>query len=154
MHDADKHDPVLTVALTSRVARAWASHPDDSKHLLDMQDGPRPHCVTEAQLSPLLNSEEAFGALRKKAVNVHGVVGTHDVLAPDALLFMRKCESCGVKGKWLVWENLMHCFPLAAGMGGLGLSEAKVGLGWVEDVIRCHEFQREEREEKKEVGLD
>lgn len=166
MHDADKFDPVLTVGLTSRVARAWASDPADSRHLLDMPDGPRPHLVTDAQLSPLLNSDEAFGALRKKGVGVHGVVGTHDVLAPDALLFMRKCERCGVRGKWLVWENLMHCFPLAAGKGGLGLSEAKVALGWIVDVVRGHDFQKGEDEEdmgekkeekdkgKSDVGLD
>ena len=140
MHAADAHDPILTVGLTSRVARAWASHPSDSRHLLDMPDGPRPHLVSDAQLSPLLNSEAAFDALRRKGVSIHGVLATHDVLCPDALLFMRKCEARGVTGKWLVWERQMHCFPLAAGKGPLGLSEAKAALAWVEELIRGHEF--------------
>ncbi|KAK5045121.1 hypothetical protein LTR84_009454 [Exophiala bonariae] len=140
MHGADRHDPILTVELTSRVARAWASEPSRSRHLLDMPDGPRPHLVTDAQLSPLLNTEVAFDALRRKGVSVHGVVGTHDVLGPDALLFMRKCEACGVNGKWLVWDGQMHCFPLAAGKGPLGLSEAKAAMTWIEHVVRSHEF--------------
>jgi acetyl esterase/lipase len=138
MHEADRYDPVLTIALTSRVARAWASNP--SRHLSEVPDGPRPHLVTDAQLSPLLNTDAAFEALAKKGVAVHGIVGTHDVLAPDALLFMRKCERCGVSGKWLVWERQMHCFPLAAGKGPLGLREAKDGMNWIEEVIRNHEF--------------
>lgn len=138
MHEADRYDPVLTIALTSRVARAWASNP--SRHLSEVPDGPRPHLVTDAQLSPLLNTDAAFEALAKKGVAVHGIVGTHDVLAPDALLFMRKCERCGVSGKWLVWERQMHCFPLTAGKGPLGFREGKDAMNWIKEVIRNQEF--------------
>ena len=139
MHEADKHDPILTIALTSRVARAWASKTEESQHLSEVDDGPRPHIVTDAQLSPLLNTDAAFAALVKKGVKVHGVIGTHDVLSPDALLFMRRCEDSGVEGSWLIWEGQMHCFPLAAGKGPFGISEAKQGTKWIEEVIRSFE---------------
>ena len=135
MHGADKLDPVLTISLTSRVARAWASPTANSKHLSEVADGPRPARVTDAQLSPLLNSDDVFQALVRNRVRVDGVVGTHDVLAPDALLFMRKCERCGVRGRWLVWENQMHCFPLAMGKGPLGLMEAKDAGEWIVRVL-------------------
>ncbi|KEF63740.1 uncharacterized protein A1O9_01718 [Exophiala aquamarina CBS 119918] len=142
MASADKFDPVLTIPLTSRVARAWASPPTTSRHLSEVADGPHPHpaLVTNAQVSPLLNSDAAFQALASNRVRVHGIVGTHDVLAPDALLFMRKCERCGVAGRWLVWERQMHCFPLAAGKGVLGLWEARDAVDWIVGVLRAHEF--------------
>ncbi len=131
--EADKHDPVLTVGLTSQVAQAWTGNVV-SEHtktapprLVDMED---------PDVSPLLNAGEVFEKVRDMGVRVHGVVGTHDVLAPDALELMRKCERLGVKGKWLVWEGQMHCFPLAGVGDIIGLREGKEGRRWVEGVLR------------------
>ncbi|KAK5307846.1 hypothetical protein LTR99_000818 [Exophiala xenobiotica] len=131
--EADKHDPVLTVGLTSQVAQAWTGNVS-SKHtktaprrLVDLED---------PDVSPLLNEDVVFEKVKDQGVSVHGVVGTHDVLAPDALELMRKCERLGVKGKWLVWEGQMHCFPLAGVGGIIGLREGKEGRRWVEEVLR------------------
>ncbi|KAK5361735.1 hypothetical protein LTR20_009315 [Exophiala xenobiotica] len=131
--EADRHDPVLTVGLTSQVAQAWTGNVA-SKHtktaprrLVDLED---------PDVSPLLNEDVVFEEVKDQGVSIHGVVGTHDVLAPDALELMRKCERLGVKGKWLVWEGQMHCFPLAGVGDIIGLREGKEGRRWVEEVLR------------------
>jgi acetyl esterase/lipase len=131
--EADKHDPVLTVGLTSQVAQAWAGNVA-SEHT---RTAPQRQVNTEnPDVSPLLNEDVVFEEVKDQGVSIHGVVGTHDVLAPDALELMRKCERLGVKGKWLVWEGQMHCFPLAGVGDIIGLREGKEGRRWVEEVLR------------------
>ena len=112
--EADKHDPVLSVGLTTDVAKKWAgSLPRDSP-----------------EVSPNLAD---FDALHQSKIKVHGVVGTHDVLAPDAIRFRELCVKHNVQGEWLQWEGQMHCFPLAS---VYGLSEGKIGRDWIIDVLR------------------
>ncbi|KAK5467866.1 hypothetical protein LTS15_000839 [Exophiala xenobiotica] len=131
--EADKHDPVLTVGLTGRVAQAWTGNVA-SKHT---KTAPRRLVnLEDPDVSPLLNEDGVFEKVKDQGVSVHGVVGTHDVLAPDALELMRRCERLGVKGKWLVWEGQMHCFPLAGVGDIIGLREGKEGRRWVEEVLR------------------
>jgi hypothetical protein len=44
-------------------------------------------------------------ALKRVGIKVHGILGTADVLAPDALAFKDLCEEHGVQGQWLVWKG-------------------------------------------------
>ncbi|KIW19693.1 hypothetical protein PV08_00267 [Exophiala spinifera] len=92
--------------------------------------------TSDWSVSPLLQADAVFEKLRDSGVRVHGVVGTHDVLAPDALEMMRKCDRFGVPGEWLVWEGQMHCFPLAGVGDVVGLREGKEGRRWIENVLK------------------
>ncbi|KAF5360306.1 hypothetical protein D9758_009107 [Tetrapyrgos nigripes] len=120
--DADKHDPILSIPLINSVAQAWAGTDTHCKWDLD-----RP------ELSPNLQDASKFMKMRQLDIRIHGVVGTWDVLAPDALVFYQKCKQHGIEGEWLKWERQMHCFPLA---WKYGLSEGKRGLEWILAVLR------------------
>ena len=112
--EADKHDPVLSVELTTDVGRKWAG---------DLGTG-------DPTVSPNLAD---LNVLAQSGVKVHGVVGTHDVLGPDAIVFRELCAKHNVPGEWLQWEGQMHCFPLAS---MYGLREGKDARGWIIDVLR------------------
>jgi acetyl esterase/lipase len=114
INEADKHDPILTKDLIESVAVAWAG------------DLPR----DSPEVSPLLDD---ISAMKSAGIKIHGVVGTYDVLAPDAMKFREVCEKGEIPGDWMVWEGQMHCFPLAA---CYGLKEGKVARDWVIDVLR------------------
>jgi acetyl esterase/lipase len=112
--DADTHDPVLTIGLTTSVGKTWAgslgtSDPTVSPNLADLS------------------------VLAQSNVRIHGVVGTHDVLGPDAIVFRDLCAKYIVSGKWLQWEGQMHCFPLAS---VYGLREGKDAMNWIIDVLK------------------
>jgi acetyl esterase/lipase len=112
--ESDRHDPILSKDLVESVAVAWAGElPRDSP-----------------ELSPLLDD---ISAVKQAEIKIHGVIGTFDVLAPDAMKFREICEKEGVMGDWMIWEGQMHCFPLAA---CYGLKEGKVARDWVVDVLR------------------
>jgi acetyl esterase/lipase len=132
---ANKLDPVLTTDLTTRVAQAWTANIVSFTKSRSTPHETEQVSTSDPAVSPLLNSDDAFRALRDRGVAIHGVVGTHDVLAPDALEFMRKCERTGVRGRWLVWEGQMHCFPLAGGGENIGIREGRVGRAFVDGVL-------------------
>lgn len=94
MKDVEPNDPILRVDFTGDVAAKWALGTDRSDPIV----------------SPLLDDLEI---LATRNVRLDGVVGTYDVLAPDALLLLKKAQTAQLRGKWLVWERQMHCFPLA-----------------------------------------
>lgn len=149
--EADKHDPILTIGTTSEVARAWTGNIDQEALRETPGDPPRATIATsDPAVSPLLHTDDMFRLLRDRGVSVHGVVGTHDVLAPDALEFMRKCERLGMRGKWLVWDGQMHCFPMAGGGKVLGLREGQEGRKWVDEVLR----EDANRSEGKSLSMD
>ncbi|CAJ2507322.1 Uu.00g085080.m01.CDS01 [Anthostomella pinea] len=110
---ADATDPVLAKSVTDGAAEAWSKGSDKEDPYLS------------PNLADLKNV--AAGGMR-----LNGVIGTSDVLAPDALVFLEKCKDEGVKGDWLVWEGQMHCFPLAA---CYGLRESKESRDWVEKTL-------------------
>ena len=114
IYKADENDPILSVTLTGDVAKTWAG--DLSR--------------ADPRVSPLLAD---FELLKSSNVKVHGVVGSHDILAPDAVLFRDRCAEYKIRGEWLQWEGQMHCFPLAF---AYGLSESKRAVAWVVDVLR------------------
>lgn len=141
--DIPKHhalDPILTEELTSRVAQAWTAKIESSKSTAPSPHPSAPISTSDPAVSPLLNSDAAFRALRDRGVAIHGVVGTHDVLAPDALELMRKCERLEVPGRWLVWKGQMHCFPLAGGGENIGIREGREGRAFIGDILR-HDAQ-------------
>lgn len=65
--------------------------------------------VEDPRISPTLAD---LTILKRAGIKVDGVLGTYDVLAPDATLFRNKLASIGVDGNWLEWEKQMHCFPI------------------------------------------
>ncbi|KAI1327782.1 Alpha/Beta hydrolase protein [Xylariaceae sp. FL0255] len=107
----DVRDPVLGIENAEDSAGAWSSGSDAS----------------DPYLSPSLAN---LSNLKASGVSVNGVIGTADVLAPDALVFMEKCKEKRIQGEWLIWEDQMHDFPLAA---CYGLKEGKAGRRWVVD---------------------
>ena len=115
---ADRKDPVLSAGLVESVAKAWAG------------DWPR----DRPELSPVLAD---INALKQAGIRIHGVIGTYDVLAPDAIAFRKLCQQNSVKGEWLEWNGQMHCFPLAF---AYGLPEGKRGKDWVIDVLKRNVF--------------
>ncbi|KAI0470469.1 Alpha/Beta hydrolase protein [Xylariaceae sp. FL0804] len=110
---ADARDPVLTTSLTDAAASAWTQGSDAS----------------DAYLSPNLAD---LDNIRDAGVQINGAVGTADVLAPEARGFLQRCREAGIKGRWLVWHDQMHCFPLAA---CYGLREGKEGRAWADEVL-------------------
>ncbi|EXJ73980.1 uncharacterized protein A1O5_02274 [Cladophialophora psammophila CBS 110553] len=173
---ADKFDRVLTAQMARQVAEVWAGTAGTTSNSNDNDDGnanrkarkdqdqqrsssshnPEPIPLSDPSVSPLLNADTAFHALRARNVHVHGVLGTHDVLAPDGLEFMRKCQRLGVSGRWLVWEGQMHCFPLAGGgRGGRpGIREGTEGREFLVSVL-CRDYERENSGEiynRKEIS--
>lgn len=118
--EADQHDPILTIGLTDEVAAAWTKGYKSDDSGVD----PRSH----PELSPNLQTSEAWQALNASGVRIDGAFGTADVLAPDCRVFMERCEKEHIKGKWLVWEGQMHCFPLTV---CYGLKEGKQGFEWL-----------------------
>lgn len=94
IHVADKKDPILTAGFTGGVAKAWTMGMDAS----------------DPSVSPV---SADLGVLRERDIRLHGIMGTADVLYPDAKLLFDRAKAAGVSGRWLVWEGQMHCFPLA-----------------------------------------
>lgn len=114
INEADQHDPILSKDLIESVAMKWAG---------DMSRA-------DPEVSPILDD---LAAIKGANIKVHGIIGTYDVLAPDAILFREMCEKEEIPGDWMIWEGQMHCFPLAA---CYGLKEGKIARDWVVDVLR------------------
>ncbi|KAI1287847.1 Alpha/Beta hydrolase protein [Xylaria venustula] len=110
----DEWDPILGKANAENAARNWSRGSDTS----------------DPYLSPVLSD---LAALRTSGVLVNCIIGMHDVLAPDVMVFLEKCRKRGVKGEWLLWEGMMHDFPLAA---RYGLQEGKEARAWVLESLR------------------
>ncbi|KAI1137538.1 Alpha/Beta hydrolase protein [Hypoxylon sp. FL0543] len=112
--EADARDPVLGKRVADGAAEAWSTGSDKR----------------DPYLSPKLAD---LGNMRATGVEINGVLGTADVLAPDALEFAERCRGEGVRGNWLVWEGQMHCFPLTA---CYGLREGREARDWVVKVLQ------------------
>ncbi|OTB04761.1 hypothetical protein M426DRAFT_35953, partial [Hypoxylon sp. CI-4A] len=110
----DAPDLVLGKEVADAVAEVWCAGADR----------------TDPYLSPIFAD---LGNLCESGIEIDGVIGTADVLAPDALKFLESCRGKGVKGSWLVWDGQMHCFPLAA---CYGLWEGREARNWVVDRLR------------------
>ncbi|KAF2717502.1 alpha/beta-hydrolase [Polychaeton citri CBS 116435] len=109
----EKHDPLLKISFINSTAKAWWERWDPGD--------PRVSPI-RADLKPLA----------RKGVKVHGVTGTYDILAPDAILFREKCRAAGIGGEWLSWDKQMHCFPLAF---SFKFKESVQAVDWIVDVM-------------------
>jgi acetyl esterase/lipase len=108
------YDPLLTPDFVKSTAKAWQGDWD----------------ATDSRLSPI-NSD--LSLLRKAGVKVHGVIGSYDILSPDAIKFRDRCAAEGVRGCWLQWDKQIHCFPLTF---GYGVPEAAEAISWMVNVIK------------------
>jgi len=116
MATVDHDDPMLSVEFVTQTAQAWCGNDVDP---------------SDPRVSPLLGE---VAVLARRGVKVNGVIGGFDVLAPDCVLFVKKCQEAGVRGKWLHWDKQMHCFPLAYKYKFL--KEANEGVEWMIEVIK------------------
>ncbi|KAI1086874.1 Alpha/Beta hydrolase protein [Rostrohypoxylon terebratum] len=113
--DAGARDPVLGFRISDAAATAWTADSEDERR--------------DPYVSLILAD---LSSLRASGIRVNGVIGTADVLAPEASSFMERCGGEGVRGEWLVWDGQMHCFPLTA---CYGLREGVEGRDWVIRVL-------------------
>jgi acetyl esterase/lipase len=133
--EVERHDPILNFEIIERAASAWSGSSSFTAKKGPAKPNTKPPTTprTDPSISPLLSSASTFQALAATETRLHGLVGTHDILSPDALLFKERCEQAGVCGEWLLWEGQMHCFVLA---GVYGLPEGKEGIRFLEGVLR------------------
>lgn len=116
-------DPILTPSFVSSTSEAWCG----SRYREGDRDAP--WTAGDARVSPILAPIERAV---EQGIRIHGIVGTFDVLAPEAMIFMERCRDAGVQGRWLVWEGQMHCFPLVF---RYGLKEGVEAVNWMVDVL-------------------
>ncbi|KAL1745302.1 alpha/beta hydrolase fold-domain-containing protein [Schizophyllum fasciatum] len=112
-------DPVLDADESQRHAAEWAGA----------------WGLEDERVSPVLGEKEdhVVRLLRERGIHVHGVTAGHDILGPDGVKLRNLLAKEGVKGKWLEWDKMMHCFSLA---WFYGLPESKGALQWIVDVLR------------------
>ena len=115
IQEIEKKDPVATIAHTKWVSSQWVDEKMDEEN---------------PAVSPI---KADLTSLRTLGVKVHGVIGTYDLLYPDALVFRDRLSEVGVSGEWLEWEKQMHCFPLAF---PYHLPESVKSKNWVLELLR------------------
>ena len=112
--DVEKRDPVLRLPIEVETGKAWAAS----------------WSLDDPRLSPLYAD---VSDLRTRATRIHGVLGTNDLLTPDAIRFRNRCEEAEIDGEWLEWEKQMHCFPLA---WHYHLPESIEGKDWIVNLLK------------------
>jgi acetyl esterase/lipase len=124
--DTAHDDPMLTLEFIQSTAKAWADGQDEIPSLAPAgPEGYKAWSMSDPRVSPALAD---VSLLMRYNVKVHGITGTHDILAPEAMAFRDRCAEVGVEGQWLEWERQMHCFPLTF---AYGLKEAKEAVTWI-----------------------
>ena len=113
IREVEKHDPVLRLPIEIETGSSWAAS----------------WSLDDSRLSPLYAD---LTNLRTSSVKVHGVVGTNDLLTPDAIRFRDRCQEAGIDGEWLEWEKQMHCFPIA---WHYHLPESIEGKDWIVNLL-------------------
>lgn len=117
--DIEKCDPILRISFIEGTAKAWyGSGREDAWGCSDPRVSP-----IEADLSVLRDSD----------VIVDGVTAGYDILGPDGNSFREKLQSIGVKGEWLEWDKMMHCWPLAAVYGLF--PESREAFDWIVELL-------------------
>ncbi|KPM39545.1 hypothetical protein AK830_g7002 [Neonectria ditissima] len=134
----EKLDPIMTRSLIESTARVWSpgvKSPETADAALSELNG-RAYQLDWSFDDPRVSPIKAdLSVLVQHRVKVLGVIGTHDVLAPEAIDFLQTCKDEGVGGEWLLWKSQMHCFPLAF---RYGLQESKEAVKWIiEAVEKC-----------------
>lgn len=111
--DVEKNDPVLRIASSRGHADLWRAS----------------WTAVDERINPLYID---WKPTARKGVRVHGVVGGHDILRPDAIKLRDQLAAAGVEGEWLDWDGQMHGYPLTF---TYGLQEGKEAKNWIVDVI-------------------
>ncbi|KAK7428353.1 hypothetical protein QQZ08_005110 [Neonectria magnoliae] len=132
----DRLDPIMTHSLIKSTASSWSpgldllATGDDGLKELNGHTYRLDWSFEDPRVSPI---QADLSVLVRHRVKVLGVIGTHDVLAPEAIAFLHRCKDEGVEGEWLLWRGQMHCFPLAF---RYGLRESKEGVSWIIEAIQ------------------
>ena len=106
-------DPILSRKTIEEVASGWAGE----------------WSLSNPKISPILADLEL---LKRANIKVDGVTAGHDVLGPDAILFRKRLDKCGVRGDWLDWDRQVHCFPL---MFSYHVREGIEGKDWIVKIL-------------------
>jgi len=112
----DKKDSLLSRKAIEEVAEGWIGE----------------WSFSDPRVSPVLADLEL---LKRANIKVDGIIAGYDVLAPDAAVFRKKLDDCGVDGDWLEWEKQMHCFPL---MFPYHVREGVDAKDWIIDILRSN----------------
>ncbi|KAJ0166418.1 hypothetical protein CTA2_7444 [Colletotrichum tanaceti] len=129
IQQAEELDPLHTLDAVRSTAKTWCPEP---RKLGSGEKGTADWTFSDPRVSPIQADLGLFG---QHNVSVHGVIGSRDVLAPEAVAFRDKCEKHGLSGEWLCWNGQMHCFPLTF---RYGLKEGREGMDWIVGVLRNH----------------
>lgn len=116
-----KRDPVLGLATVQQTAGAWCAGTTDP---------------ADPRVSPVLRD---MTILARRNVTVDGIIAGADVLGPDARILRDKCRAAGVRGEWLEWDKMMHCFPLAFSYGKGTVPEATEAVQWMVNRLKLEE---------------
>lgn len=118
--EIEKHDPILRISFIQGTAKAWYG-------------GGRVDAWnrSDPRVSPL---EADLSVLHDGGVIIDGVTGGYDILGPDAVAFREKLRKERVKGEWLEWDKMMHCWPLAAVYGLF--PESREAFDWIVEVLK------------------
>jgi len=119
--DIDKRDSLLSRKVIEEVAEGWIGE----------------WSLSDPRVSPVLAD---LKLLKRANIKVDGIIAGYDVLAPDAAVFRKKLDDCGVEGDWLEWEKQMHCFPL---MFSYHVREGVDAKDWIVDILRSNVQQNE-----------
>jgi acetyl esterase/lipase len=111
----EKNDPILRIPFIKSTAETWTGEWEFS----------------DRRVSPI---EADVSSLSRANVRVDGMTAGYDLLGPDGVLFREKLDQNGVKGVWLHWEKMMHCWPLASSYHIF--PESKKGFDWIVDVLK------------------
>lgn len=112
--DVEPNDPILRIVSSRDHADKWRGS----------------WTAVDSRINPLYIDWEPVA---RKGVKVHGVVGGHDILRPDAIKLRDNLNEAGVAGEWLDWGKQMHGYPLTF---SYGLEEGKEAKNWIVDVLR------------------
>ncbi|WQF79375.1 Putative alpha/beta hydrolase-3, lipase, GDXG serine active [Colletotrichum destructivum] len=129
IQQVEKLDPLHTLESVRSTAKAWCP---GLRKLSSDEKGTTDWTFDDPRVSPIQADLRLFG---RHNVSVHGVIGSRDILAPEAVVFRDKCEKHGLSGEWLCWNGQMHCFPLTF---RYGLREGRQGMDWIISVLRKH----------------
>jgi len=133
IRDTDKIDPMMSLALIQSTARAWCPDPDGREGCSTGEVGGKMYRLDWSFEDPRVSPIQAdLGVLACHGVRLYGILGSHDVLAPEAEVLVEECKRRGVEGEWLLWKRQMHCFPLA---WRFKLRESVEAVDWL--IERC-----------------
>ncbi|KAH7020362.1 Alpha/Beta hydrolase protein [Ilyonectria destructans] len=132
----DKVDPILSHSFINSTASTWCPGPvarESSDATEPAVNGYHPRqdwSFEDPRVSPI---HADLRPLVRHGVKIHGITGSYDVLAPEAVAFREKCKQAGIEGEWLSWHGQMHCFPMAY---RFGVKESRQAVDWIIQLLK------------------